>query len=282
MNVQISADSTCDLSQELLDSYGIRTVPLYIVKGDRSYLDGLEITPEDVFAYIDSGKGTCSTAAVSVGDYIEYFGRLLETHDEVVHLTICSDMSSCYQNAVQAAEEFPGRVFPVDSRSLSTGIGQLALCGAELARAGKSGAEIQALLNEKREKLEVSFVLNTLSYLHKGGRCSGIAALGANLLNLKPCIEVHGGKMEVGRKYRGNLLKCALAYVNDQLANRSDLDYSRIFITHTAEFPDDVFQAVKEAVIAAGPWEEILETSAGCTISSHCGPNCIGVLFFHK
>ena len=281
MNVQISADSTCDLSQELIDSYGLSISPLYIVKDGKSYKDGLEITPEDIFEYIDSGKGVCSTAAVSVGDYVEYFGRLLKTHDEVVHMTISSDMSSCFQNAMQAAEEYPGRVFPVDARNLSTGIGHLALTGVELAREGKGGAEIQRILNEKREKLDVSFVLDTLYYLHKGGRCSGVAALGANLLNLKPCIEVRGGKMGVGKKYRGNLQKCMIAYVNDRLAGRDDLDYRRIFITHTRLQPG-IFEAVKEAVAATGPWEEILETSAGCTVSNHCGPGCLGVLYYHK
>lgn len=281
MSVQISADSTCDLSQELIDSYGLSISPLYIVKDGKSYKDGLEITPEDIFEYIDSGKGVCSTAAVSVGDYVEYFGRLLKTHDEVAHMTISSDMSSCFQNAMQAAEEYPGRVFPVDARNLSTGIGHLALTGVELAREGKGGAEIQRILNEKREKLDVSFVLDTLYYLHKGGRCSGVAALGANLLNLKPCIEVRGGKMGVGKKYRGNLQKCMIAYVNDRLAGRDDLDYRRIFITHTRLQPG-IFEAVKEAVAATGPWEEILETSAGCTISNHCGPGCLGVLYYHK
>ena len=281
MNVCISADSTCDLSQELIDSYGLSISPLYIVKDGKSYKDGLEITPEDIFEYIDSGKGVCSTAAVSVRDYVEFFGRLLKTHDEVVHMTISSDMSSCFQNAMQAAEEYPDRVFPVDARNLSTGIGHLALTGVELAREGKGGAEIQRILNEKREKLDVSFVLDTLYYLHKGGRCSGVAALGANLLNLKPCIEVRGGKMGVGKKYRGNLQKCMIAYVGDRLANRDDLDYRRIFITHTRLQPG-VFEAVKEAVAATGPWEEILETSAGCTISNHCGPGCLGVLYYHK
>ncbi len=281
MSVQISADSTCDLSQELIDSYGLSISPLYIVKDGKSYKDGLEITPEDIFEYIDSGKGVCSTAAVSVGDYVEYFGRLLKTHDEVVHMTISSDMSSCFQNAMHAAEEYPGRVFPVDARNLSTGIGHLALTGVELAREGKGGAEIQRILNEKREKLDVSFVLDTLYYLHKGGRCSGVAALGANLLNLKPCIEVRGGKMGVGKKYRGNLQKCMIAYVNDRLANRDDLDYKRIFITHT-RLKSGVFEAVRDAVAATGPWEEILETYAGCTISNHCGPGCLGVLYYHK
>lgn len=282
MNIKVSADSTCDLSPELIEKYHIGITPLYIIKDGRALKDGVEIRPQDIFEYVGSGKGVCSTAAVSVGDYMEFFGEALKTHDAVVHLTISSDMSACFQNAMQAAEEFPGRVFPVDARNLSTGIGHLVLTAAELADSGMDAADIQKELIARRDKLDVSFVLNTLTYLHKGGRCSGVAALGANLLGLKPCIEVRGGVMGVGKKYRGNLKKCMVAYVNDRLAGRDDLDYRRIFITHTAELDPEIFQAVKTAVEATGPWEEILETTAGGTISNHCGPSCLGILYYHK
>lgn len=281
MKIKVSADSTCDLSPELIETYDIGITPLYIVRGGESLKDGIEIRPQDIYDYVNSGKGVCSTAAVSVGDYIEFFGEALKTHDAVVHMTISSDMSACFQNAMQAAEEFPGRVFPVDARNLSTGIGQLVLTAAELAADGMDAADIQAELNVRREKLDVSFVLDTLFYLHKGGRCSSVAALGANLLSLKPCIEVRAGKMGVGKKYRGNLKKCMLAYVNDKLVGKDDLDYRRIFITHT-DLDPEILQAVKDAVAASGPWEEILETMAGGTISNHCGPGCLGVLFYHK
>lgn len=281
MKVKISADSTCDLSAELIAKYDIGIVPLYIVKGGEALKDGLEIKPQDIYDYVKSTNTACSTAAVSVGDYIDYFTEILKTHDAAVHMTISSEMSACYQNLLQAAEEFPGRVFAVDARNLSTGIGQLVLSGAEMAASGMSAADIQAELNAKREKLDVSFVLDTLFYLHKGGRCSSIAALGANLLSLKPCIEVKDGKMGVGKKYRGSLKKSMLAYINDRLTGRDDIDYSRIFITHT-DLDPEICAAVREAVAASGPWGEILETEAGCTISNHCGPGCMGVLFYKK
>ncbi|MBR6562282.1 MAG: DegV family protein, partial [Oscillospiraceae bacterium] len=193
MLVKISADSTCDLSPELVSANQIGIMPLCVIRDGVACLDGIEITPQDIYDFFDSGKGMCSTSAVSVGDYIEFFGEALKTADAVVHLTISSDMSSCYQNALQAAEEFPGRVFPVDARNLSTGIGHLALTACELAAQGETAEKIAETLTAMREKLDVSFILDTLSYLHKGGRCSGVAALGANLLHLKPCIEVVGG-----------------------------------------------------------------------------------------
>ena len=281
MRVKISADSTCDLSPEQIRAHDIGIVPLYVVKDGVSYRDGVDITPKNIYEHFDSGKGICSTAAVSVGDYIDYFGEILQSYDAVVHLTICSDMSSCYQNAMQAAEEFPGRVFPVDARNLSSGIGLLALMGCDLAADGMDAAGIAEVLTEKREKLDVSFVLSTLNYLHKGGRCSGIAALGANLLQLKPCVEVVSGKMQVGKKYRGNLLKCQLAYVRDRLAGRDDLDYKRIFFTNTA-LDEESVRTIRDAVAETGPWEEILLAEAGSTIACHCGPQCMGVLYFHK
>ena len=155
----------------------------------------------------------------------------LKTYDQIVHFTISSDMSACFQNACDAAEEFPGRVFVVDSRNLSTGIGHLVIDGALLAREGKSGEEIKAILDERREKLNVSFVIDTLEYLRKGGRCSTVAALGANLLKLKPCIEVHEGKMSVAKKYRGTLAKAIESYVTDRIKDHDDFDKKRVFIT---------------------------------------------------
>ena len=180
MHVKICADSTCDLSAELVAKYNIGIVPLYIVKGGDAFKDSLEIKPQDIYDYVKSTGDPCTTAAVSVGDYIDYFTEQLKDCDAIVHLTISSEMSACYQNLVQASEEFPGRVFPVDARNLSTGIGQLALTGAELAAEGVSAADIQAALNEKREKLDVSFVLDTLFYLHKGGRCSPTSTTGSS------------------------------------------------------------------------------------------------------
>ena len=282
MKIKISADSTCDLSQELIEKYNIGITPLYVVKDGVALKDGVEITPQEIYAHVAAGGDLCSTAAVSVSDYIEYFSRELEDCDEIVHLHISSDMSACYQNACLAAAEL-GHVYPVDSRNLSTAIALLVLAGADMAREGAmSGQEIQAALNGLRDKLDTSFLVDTLAYLRKGGRCSAVAALGANLLSLKPCIEVHDGKMGVAKKYRGTMQKCLLQYVHDRLAGRDDIDTKRIFITDSNGFTDEQREEIKAEVLRCQNFEEVYFTRAGGTISCHCGPGTLGILYLHK
>jgi DegV family protein with EDD domain len=282
MKIKICADSTCDLSPELVEKYDIGILPLYIVKDGVSLADGVEICPQDIFDHVRGGGAMCSTAAVSVADYEAFFTEQRKNCDAMIHFHISSEMSSCYQNACIAAESVPG-VYPVDSRNLSTGIGQLVLLAAEMAAEGSMSAEeIYNAILDKREKLDVSFVLDTLEYLRKGGRCSTLAAMGANLLSLKPCIEVRDGVMGVGKKYRGKLGSCVVQYVHDRLAGRDDIDLKRIFITDSTGFTQEELDAVEAEVRRCQPFEEILHTHAGCTISSHCGPRCIGILYFHK
>lgn len=281
LKIKISADSTCDLSQDLIEKYGIGITPLYIVKDGTSLRDGVEITPEDIYASAESGAEPCSTAAVSVADYVDYFTEMLKEYDAVVHFHISSDMSACYQNAVIASREV-GSVYPVDSRNLSTGIGQLVLDAAIMAQNGAGPQEISDAMTAKREKLDVSFVVDTLAYLRRGGRCSALAAIGANLLSLKPCIEVRGGVMGVGKKYRGSLEKCILQYVRERLEGRGDIDTRRIFITDSGHLSDELRERVKAEVLKYQPFEEIYMTRAGCTVSSHCGPGTLGILYFHK
>ena len=281
MRIYVSADSTCDLSPAILEKYNIGIMPLYIIFGDESRRDGIDCTREDIFAHVKETGKLCSTAAVTVGDYEDLFAKALETHDEVVHFTISSDMSACYQNACLAAEEFEGRVFVVDARNLSTGIGHLAINAAELAAEGKTGAEIKAILDEKKAKLNVSFVLETLNFLHKGGRCSAVAALGANILGLKPCIEVHDGKMGVGKKYRGKMDKVYEEYIRDRLVGHDDIDYKRIFITDSGLAPG-MAEKLETLIRELTPFEEVIHTDAQSTICNHCGPGCMGILYFHK
>ena len=282
MKIKISSDSTCDLSQELVDKYDVNIVPLYIVKDGKDLVDGVDIVPQDIYDHVANGGTIVSTAAVSVADYLTVFGKLREEYDAVVHFCISSEMSCCYQNACVAAAEIGG-VYPVDSRNLSTGIGLLILEAAEMAAKGEmTGEEIQSAMDERREKLDVSFILDTLSYLAKGGRCSTVAALGANLLSLKPCIEVKNGAMGVGKKYRGNLVKCLLQYVKDRLDGRDDIDTRRIFITESGGYTDEEVEQVRQTVLACQPFAEVLHTNAGCTVSSHCGPKTLGILYFHK
>ena len=281
MNIKISADSTCDLSPELIARYDIGISPLYIVRDGESLVDGVDITPDEIYAHVEAGGSMCSTAAVSVYDYEEFFRKELESADAVVHFHISGDMSACYQNACIAAAEV-GNVYPVDARNLSTGIGLLVLEAAELARKGELTAqEIQQRMEQRRELLDVSFLVEQLGYLRKGGRCSSVAALGANMLSLRPCIQVKDGKMGVGKKYRGAYQKCLLQYVKERLEGRDDIDLHRIFITESGGFTPEEVAEVEAAVRSYQPFEEVLHTRAGCTVSSHCGPRTLGILYFH-
>lgn len=244
-------------------------------------MDGVDITPDEIYDHVAKGGSMCSTAAVSVYDYEEFFRKELESADAVVHFHISGDMSACYQNACIAAAEV-GNVYPVDARNLSTGIGLLVLEAAELAQNGQLTAqEIQQRMEQRRELLDVSFLVEQLGYLRKGGRCSSVAALGANMLSLRPCIQVKDGKMGVGKKYRGAYQKCLLQYVKDRLEGRDDIDLRRIFITESGGFTPKEVAEVEAAVRSYQPFEEVLHTRAGCTVSSHCGPRTLGILYFH-
>ena len=280
MKIKISADSTCDLSPELIRTYHIGITPLYIVRGEEVLRDGIDITPQDIYEYVENNNDVCSTAAVNVTDYMKVFRQWREEYDAIIHFTISSEMSACYQNAVLAASEFT-EVYVVDSRNLSYGIGFLAVKAAELAEKGTEVHEIIRMINEKKEKLEISFVLDTLEYLRKGGRCSTIASLGANILGLKPCIEVKNGRMGVGKKYRGTTIKCLCKYVEDRLQGRDDIDYDCIFVVDSGMDPQ-IVQQVEQKVRELGTFRKILRGKAGCTISNHCGPNCLGIMICRK
>ncbi|MCD8107717.1 MAG: DegV family protein [Oscillospiraceae bacterium] len=278
----VTCDSTCDLSPELYEKYEIQPVALGTILGEEMRRDGVDVTPLEIFDYVGKTGVLPKTSAVSVAEYTDVFKKYVDSGCEIVHINISSEFSSCYQNACIAAEEL-GHVYPVDSRNLSTGSGHLAIKARELAQDGLSASEIADKLNGMKEKLDVSFVLQTLDYLQKGGRCSGVVAFGANLLKLRPEIVVSEGTMIVGKKYRGSMEKSILDYVRGRLADRSDIDTSRIFITHS-HVPDDIVAKVRSLVKELQPFEDenILETYAGCTVSCHCGPNCLGVLFFKK
>lgn len=279
MNIRISSDSTCDLSADLIERYNVNIVPLSVNMDGKFYKDGLEITSREIFRHVSAG-GMCSTAAVNVDEYLHIFQGLKKDADAVIHFTISSDMSSCYQNAKLAAAEFD-EVYVIDAENLSTGIGQLVLEAAIMAQKGMAAGEIADAVNRMKKKLDVSFILDTLEYLRKGGRCSSVAALGANILSLKPCIEVVDGKMKVGKKYRGSLEKCLEKYIRDRLADVDTLDLRRIFITHS-DMDQAMVDRIEKVVADCAPFAEILQTHAGCTISCHCGPNCLGILFFRK
>ena len=280
MNIKITADSTCDLSPDILKEYDITLTPLTVIKAGEEFKDGVTITPAEIFAHVAAGGDLCSTSAVSVGEYQEHFGKYAKDYDGVVHITISSDFSSTYRHACIAAEDFDN-VRVVDSRNLSTGQGLVVLKACELAAAAASLDELKQQLDDFTSRVEASFLVDKLDYLVKGGRCSSAAALGANLLNLKPCIEVRDGKMTVAKKYRGKYAKCLANYVKDRLDGREDLDDGTLFITHTG-VPEECHEAVMEAVSTYGNFRKVYETIAGCTVSCHCGPATLGVLFVRK
>lgn len=280
MKIKILSDSTCDLSPQLIADNDIALVPLTVIKDDVQYRDGVTITPADIFDHVAAGGSLCTTSANSVGEYQDEFAQYADKYDGIIHISIGSGFSSCYQNACIAAANF-SNVRVVDSMNLSTGQGHVVLEACRLSKELEDLDEIVAKLNAFTPRVEASFLLNRLEYMVKGGRCSSATALGANLLNLKPCIEVRDGKMGVVKKYRGHYDKCLANYVKDRLANRDDIVRNNLFITYTP-IDDDCLRAVRDAVDAYGHFETVWETTAGCTVSCHCGPGTLGVLFVRK
>lgn len=280
MRIKVISDSTCDLSPELIQKYDIENFPLIVVKDGQEYSDGVTITPSEIFAHVAAGGSLCSTAARGVVAYQDVFKKFSGSYDGVIHVNISSEMSSCYQNACIAASEF-NNVRVVDSKNLSTAQGLVVLQACKLAETATDLDELKGQLDEFVTRVEASFVLDRLDYMVKGGRCSTVAALGANLLSLKPCIEVKNGKMGVVKKYRGHIEKCMAAYVKDRLDGRDDLDDDTIFITHTDVSPESL-AAVHDGVAQYGHFRQVYESSAGCTVSCHCGPGTMGILFVRK
>ena len=280
MNIKIISDSTCDLPEEVLEKYNITMMPLSVIKDGKQFTDGVNITPAEIFDHVAAGGELCSTAAINIGEYGDLFAKYAEEYDGIIHINISSEFSSCYQNACLAAEDFDN-VRVIDSRNLSTGQGLVVLKACELAQTCENLDTIAQKLRDFTDKVEASFLLDRLEYMVKGGRCSAAAALGANLLNLKPCIEVKNGKMGVVKKYRGNYAKCLANYVKDRLAGRDDIEKDTLFVTRTP-VTDECLNAVKETVAQYNDFQTTYWNEAGCTVSCHCGPGTLGVLFVRK
>ena len=276
--VRILADSTCDLSKELTERYNITIITLYVRLGEDEYLDGINITPAELYKWSDEHGQTPKTAAPGIED----ISKLLDPagSDEYVIFTISSSMSASFNNARLAAEnmEMSDRVHVIDSENLSTGIGLQVIRAAELAAEGKSAAEIVSEIESIKGKVRASFVIDTLVYLHRGGRCSGLAALFGSVLKLHPRIAVTDGAMHPEQKYRGSSRKYVLEYVKDMEPELKKARKDRVFITHS---PCDraVIESVRAYLESLGHFDEILETDAGSVIASHCGPGTLGVLF---
>lgn len=278
--VRIFADSTCDLTEDLIQKYGITILPLCIVLDDKSYYDRTQITPDEIFAWAEANKRTPKTAAITF-EYAEKMLRpCMEADEDVIFFGISEEMSTTCNVMRLAAKEYDkGRVFVIDSQSLSTGIGLQVLRAAEMARQGKRAEDIVTEIETARSKVKASFVVDTLTYLARGGRCSGATALLANTLKLHPCINVIDGRMEVGKKYRGSMNKALLHYVREKEEELKKADGTRVFITHSGASPEIVEQ-IRDYLASLGHFHEILETTAGGVISSHCGPGTLGVLYY--
>lgn len=278
--VLITRDSTSDLPPELVEKLNIKTIPLVVTLGDKAYQDGVDINPDDIYKYHEEHGVLPKTSAANVDDMINFFEPFVKEGYEIVHFCISSTMSSTYQNSCIAADEFDG-IYVVDSANLSTGEGLLVLKACEWAAEGFSAKEVYDKVCELIPRVDASFVIDSLEYLHKGGRCSALAALGANLLKLKPCIEVRGGSMGVSKKYRGKYSETLKQYVADRLTDYSDIDLSRVFVTH-AGCDEEIVNQVVEQVKATAPFSELIISRAGCTVSAHCGRNTLGVLYIRK
>ena len=275
----LSADSTCDLDEELKERYHVNYFPLHINLNGKDYLDNVTITPEEIYQEYYDHKVLPKTAAVNVQEYIDHFRPWVEAGYEVIHVNLGHALSSSYQNCCLAAQEL-GHVHVVDSCNLSTGTGLTVVAAGKMIEEGLDAETIAEKLRAGTSRRHASFILDTLTFLSAGGRCSSVTAFGANMLKLKPCIQVDNrdGSMAVGKKYRGSLDKVLVKYVKDELARYSDTNTDLLFITHSGS-PQDYINLVKKTVKDTIPFKEIHITKASCTISCHCGPNTLGILF---
>lgn len=280
--VKITADSTCDMTPELCEQYDVTIVPLSILLGSQSHEDGIDITRDDIYAYYERTGTTAKTAAVTPNTYFSLFKAYTQDGYDIVHLGFSAKLSSSFQNARIAAGEFDS-VYPVDTKSLCTGMALLVIKACKLRDAGLPAKEIAQRIAALRENVHTTFLLNTLEYLSKGGRCSAVTAFGANILGIKPSIEMVDGALEVGKKYRGKIETVYLQYIRDQLASPSTLDLDRVFLSHSGGGVSvETIEAMKRQILQCAPFKEVIVTRAGCTISAHCGPKTATVMYLTK
>lgn len=278
--VKITCDSTCDLTSELYSRFSVDVIPLGVLLGDELKHDGVDVTVADLYDYVDKTGVLPKTSAISEFEYTERWKPYIDDGCEIVHINISSEISACHQNARIAASEL-GHAYPVDSRSLSTGSGILVLAAGKMAEEGLSAAEIAEKLEELKTRIDCSFVLQTLEYLQKGGRCSSVLAFGANLLKLRPEILMLDGSMDVGKKYRGSAEKSITDYVKGRLDGRDDIDKSVVFVVDSYADEEVMEKVVKLAKEEYG-FENVIRTKAGSTISSHCGAGTMGLMFVKR
>lgn len=278
--VVITADSTCDLSPELISRFQIHVIPLTITLGDATFLDGESFTPADMYARYRADGTLPKTSAPGVQDFLDFFQPFVEQGFEIVHLDISSELSNTYNAARLAASELSG-VYVIDSTMLSTGIGLLAIEAAECRDRGMSAFDLAVHISDLRSKVSTSFVLDTLEFMWKGGRCTGVTAFGANLLKIKPGLEMRNGKLEVYKKYRGNMDRVYRQYITERLSGKK-VRPGHVFLTESGEVNPAVLEELTALIKQLTGCAEVHHTVAGCTVSSHCGPKTLGVLFVEE
>jgi DegV family protein with EDD domain len=278
MKIALSAETTVDLQKDLLDFYQISTVPYTLMFGDKAQFDGI-VVGDDLFKYTEATGKLAKTSCVNLAQFQAHFKKLLQTADYVIHFSLSSDMSASFSNAVLAAKELNGKVAVIDSRSLSTGIALQCIYAKKLIDAGYSFEDVVKKVQERVPATQASFGLEAVNYLYKGGRCSALSALGANILHIRPQIIVKEGKMISGKKFRGPMEKWVMDYVETTLEEFNNPDFDEVFITYSSA-PDNVVEMVRERLKKAG-FKHIMNTYASGTVSCHCGPHTLGILYFN-
>lgn len=283
MSVKIIADSTCDLSKELLEKYNISILPLHIVLGDKEYKDGFEISPDEIYQWSNTNNEAPKTSAVSISDAIELFDEQLKKYDEIICFSISGQMSTTVNVMRMAAEELEAedKIHIIDSENLSTGGGLLVIEASIKAKEGKSGKEIVEYIEQLKPYVRASFIVDTLTFLHRGGRCSGVAALAGGALKLHPKIMVENGAMKPDKKYRGKMSSAILSYAKELEPQLKNAKTDRVFLTHSG-CTEEIIQSIYDFLKELNLFDEILITRAGGVISSHCGPGALGVLFIEN
>ena len=279
MIIKITSDGTSDLTEEIKQKYNFTTIPVPVIIGDEEYKDGVNLTSDNIFEICEKTKSHPRTSAINPSEYKEFFEKIFEEEkcDAIIHFALSSKLSSLCQNAKTASESFDGKVFVIDSQTLSSAIGLQMIYAYELAQQGLEPKQIVEKVEERKNFAQASFVLDTLKYLHKGGRCSRIEMFGANLLKIKPIIALKDGSMDVDSKPRGKFADVVMRYVDYTLEKYNKPDKTRCFITYST-LDDKIVEAIKEKISPI--FKEVLITRAGATVATHCGPNTVGILFY--
>lgn len=280
MSFKITCESCADLNKDMYKKHNISVIPFNITLGEKDYQDGVNVTNDDLFKFFNETKQLPKTSALNEFDYDEFFKKEIEDSDEgIIHFCISSQISSTYNNAVKASEKYKN-IHVIDSMSLSSGVGLQVLYAVSLKDKKVSIDEAVELILSRREHVQISFIIDKLNYLHKGGRCSALALLGANVLSLKPCIQVKNGKMIVGKKYVGKIHKVLDKYIYDTVNEFSNIDTSMCFITYSSA-TDEMLEVARGAIEKVGVFKKVYETTAGSTVSTHCGPNTLGIIYYN-